>query len=369
MKGQAKPLHGRSSGKRLFAAIISLCMIVSLLPTTAFAEAGVQDSIVIAGTSGLCEHHTEHTADCGYTEGTAEIPCSHEHDESCGGLTDPDACNHTHDEACGYVPATAGSPCTYVCEICNAQDNGNPATPSDAQTEECTCETLCTEEEINEDCPVCSVEGAELDKVCVGAVLMLPVTALAVETNTVYVGGVALTGSSDSIVYATTNENGEVITEGATADNYNIKWDGSTLTLHDATIQKELYASDLPLSNIAGAAIGVINQSGDAGLTVQLVGNNKVEGVSTGIQVSSSGGNAALNITDDGTLVANSNFQPIIVISSNGNATLSINNAKVTAKSSYGNGVTVQSGNSENSSASLTVDGGSLTATAPSNNV
>ena len=213
------------------------------------------------------------------------------------------------------------------------------------------------------------MEGAELDKVCVGAALMLPVTALAVETNTVYVGGVALTGSSDSIVYATTNENGEVITEGATADNYNIKWDGSTLTLHDATIQKELYASDLPLSNIAGAAIGVINQSGDAGLTVQLVGNNKVEGVSTGIQVSSSGGNAALNITDDGTLVANSNFQPIIVISSNGNATLSINNAKVPAKSSYGNGVTVQSGNSENSSASLTVDGGSLTATAPSNNV
>ena len=41
---------------------------------------------------------------------------------------------------------------------------------------------------------------------------MLPTTALAAETNTVYVGGVALTGSSGSIVYATTNENGEVIT-------------------------------------------------------------------------------------------------------------------------------------------------------------
>ena len=44
---------------------------------------------------------------------------------------------------------------------------------------ECTCETLCTGEEINADCPVCSVEGAELDKVCVGVVPMLPVTALA----------------------------------------------------------------------------------------------------------------------------------------------------------------------------------------------
>ena len=199
--------------------------------------------------------------------------------------------------------------------------------------------------------------------------LLLPVTALAADMNTVYVGGVALAGSSDSIVYATTNESGEVVKDGANANNYNIKWDGSTLTLHDATIQKELYASDLPLSNIAGAAIGVINQSGDAGLTVQLEGNNKIEGVSTGIHVRSSGGNAALNITGNGTLVVNSNYLTIQVTSIGGNAALSIENAKVTATSFYSNVVTVQSGNSENSSASLTVDGGSLTATAPSNNV
>lgn len=199
--------------------------------------------------------------------------------------------------------------------------------------------------------------------------MLLPVTALAADMNTVYVGGVALAGSSDNIVYATTNESGEVVKDGANANNYNIKWDGSTLTLHDATIQKELYASDLPLSNIAGAAIGVINQSGDAGLTVQLEGNNKIEGVSTGIHVRSSGGNAALNITGNGTLVVNSNYPTIQVTSIGGNAALSIENAKVTATSSYSNVVTVQSGNSENSSASLTVDGGSLTATAPSNNV
>ncbi len=203
----------------------------------------------------------------------------------------------------------------------------------------------------------------------VGLVPSTTVAVMAAETNIVYVGGVALSGSSDNIAYATTNKSGELITEGATADNYNIKWDGSTLTLHDATIQKELYASDLPLSNIAGAAIGVINQSGDAGLTVQLEGNNKIEGVSTGIHVRSSGGNAALNITGNGTLVVNSNYLTIQVTSIGGNAALSIENTKVTATSSYSNVVTVQSGNSENSSASVTVDGGSLTATAPSNNV
>lgn len=164
--------------KRLFAAFVSLCIIMSMLPTMVFAE-GVQDSGIVTSESGLCEHHTQHDESCGYTEGTAEIPCSHEHNENCGGLTDPEACNHTHDKACDFVPATEGTPCTFVCEVCNAQDSGNPATPSDAQPEECTCETLCTGEEINGDCLVCSAEGAELDKVCVGAAPMLPVTVLA----------------------------------------------------------------------------------------------------------------------------------------------------------------------------------------------
>lgn len=211
-----------------------------------------------------------------------------------------------------------------------------------------------------------------LNLLCVLALCLglLPVTALAAGPNTVYVGGVELVGSSENIVYATTNENGEVITEGATADNYNIKWDGSTLTLHDATIQKELNDSNLFIS---GSAIGVINQNGNAELTIQLEGSNTIEetnlGLSMGIYVYSSGGGAALNIKGNGTLVLNSNYQTIQVISSNGNAALSIENAKVTATSSYGFGVTVRSGSSETSSVSLTVDGGSLTATAQSSGV
>ena len=50
--------------KRLFAVLASLCMVVSMVPTMAFA----QDSGAAIGAGGLCEHHTEHTADCGYTE-------------------------------------------------------------------------------------------------------------------------------------------------------------------------------------------------------------------------------------------------------------------------------------------------------------
>lgn len=85
----------------------------------------------------------------------------------------------------------AGCICTELC----SEDNVNKDCPicgveeadlsgcKGVASAECTCETLCTEEEINADCPVCSVEGAELDKVCVGAALMLPVTALAAEEH------------------------------------------------------------------------------------------------------------------------------------------------------------------------------------------
>ena len=65
--------------KRLFAVLASLCMVVSMVPTMAFA----QDSDTTIGVSDLCEHHTEHTSDCGYTEETAEMPCGHEHTDEC----------------------------------------------------------------------------------------------------------------------------------------------------------------------------------------------------------------------------------------------------------------------------------------------
>lgn len=125
------------SGKRLLAAFVSLCMIVSLLPSTALAEEGIQDTVTAgetvsrdvsapdstaADTSGLCEHHIRHDESCGYTEETAEIPCSHQHTGNCGGLTDPAACSHTHDDTCGYVSAAAGTPCTYACESCQGTE-------------------------------------------------------------------------------------------------------------------------------------------------------------------------------------------------------------------------------------------------------
>ena len=204
----------------------------------------------------------------------------------------------------------------------------------------------------------------------VGLVPNTTITALAAETNIVYVGGVALTGSSDSITYATTNENGEVITEGATADNYNIKWDGSTLTLHNATIKTALeYSNSPPNSLISDAAIGVLNQSGDANLTITLEGDNTIDDVNQGIYVlahSSTTGTANLTISGNGSLTTSGFQNGIRIQSNNGDATLSIQNVAVeaTVTGYWRDGIMIHSG--ESSNASLSVEGGSLTATGKS---
>lgn len=237
---------------------------------------------------------------------------------------------------------------------------------SQEQQAECTCTALCTGDSVNADCPVCGAEGADLTA-CEGtaAARAAALAAPLADGDTVYVGGMALSGSTGSPAYATTDDSGNVITDGATADNYNIKWDGSTLTLKDAYITNAAH-EDNYLHPVEGAAIGVANSSGAAELTIQLEGGNTIEDVSLGIWVySSATGDASLTITGAGNLTASGSVNPGILVQSNGgNATLSIENAEVTTTSSSSYGVLVRAKDSSN--ASLTVDGGSLTATGKS---
>ena len=160
--------------KRIAALLMAGAMVCSTLPVNVLA---VENSNRNVGS--LCEHHTEHNADCGYTEGIEGTPCNHEHTEDCYTLvtscvhkhtadcypaesvsdntaSPSDAenqepvncthecsedtgcikkeldCKHEHDEACGYVPATEGTPCGYICKICGAKDEPETATPSNA---------------------------------------------------------------------------------------------------------------------------------------------------------------------------------------------------------------------------------------------
>ena len=116
-----------------------------------------------------CVH--EHTAEC-YSDGIlpaegeekAADACTHVCSEESGCITKELNCPHVHDETCGY---SEGSPCTFDpsdCELCNPTDSGEPEAPA-----ECTCETLCTADSVNPDCPVCSAEGADLTA-CAGTV-------------------------------------------------------------------------------------------------------------------------------------------------------------------------------------------------------
>ena len=84
----------------------------------------------------------------------------------------------------------------------------------------------------------------------------------------IFVGGVGLTSSEGNPAYAKTGTNGAVTTEGANANDYNIKWDGSTLTLNNATITQ---------GALGGAAIWYYR---DSDLNIALVGTNTVTGPS-----------------------------------------------------------------------------------------
>ena len=201
-----------------------------------------------------------------------------------------------------------------------------------------------------------------------GTVASTPTTLAAMPDGQVlYVGGVSISFTG----YWTTDSEGNVAAytgAGAPADSY-IHYDESTntLTLHNATIKRELALNpDIPGGTIiAGAAIGVLNQSGNAELTIQLEGGNTIEDVSTGINVlatSSSIGTARLTITGSGSLIASGNADEIRVQSNSNDATLDIQDTVVeaTVDSSAGLGVMVKADNGK--SASLTVEGGSLIA-------
>ena len=228
--------------KKALSILLCLCMLLQNCPVVALA----------AHDDNLCEHHTEHTAecgyvegsagsactheqsedcyaildckhtcgdecaegcthecavengcvrleldcrhvhgDCGYSEGTAEVPCGHVHNESCGyaeavagnpcanAETDPECdhsgdcgfvaavegqpCKHTAcDDTCGYAPATEGTPCTHVCEVkvdsddscykllCSHKDGGHDDVCGYAEAVEAhECHYECAEEDMS----------------------------------------------------------------------------------------------------------------------------------------------------------------------------------------------------------------------------
>ena len=106
----------------------------------------------------ICEHHPEHTEECGYVEAVKGHRCEHVHTDECYtdelicGYDDEDMdlatdssathihkkkcyeldCPHkrgAHDDDCGYIEAVKGHPCGFICDVCGKEepdaDSGN----------------------------------------------------------------------------------------------------------------------------------------------------------------------------------------------------------------------------------------------------
>ena len=215
---------------------------------------------------------------------------------------------------------------------------------------------------------------------CLG---LLPVTALAAAEgapNSLYVGNQQVISSSDITYWTTDKSTGGLTKYEGNDDNWNVKYDPTTvtLTLSGATIQGGTNTGSAPY----GAGIYALSSSGQpVALTIELIGTNTITGtfgifLNAEIDASSYGTNATLTITSEnnGSLQVSGLNYGIYVKSGTGGASLNINDASVVASSSssYSGyaGVYVQSGASATNSPniSLSVDGGSLTASASEGN-
>lgn len=245
--------------------------------------------------------------------------------------------------------------------------------------EQCSCTTLCTEGNINPDCPVCGAEGADLTA-CKGAPLMMraaPLAAAEGAPNSLYVGNQQVISSSDITYWTTDKSTGGLTKYEGNNDNWNVKYDPSTatLTLKGAKISGSYHQYNNPYT--AGIyAQGSSNQP--VTLTIELIGENTITGtfgiyVNAEINASSYGTNATLTIMGDnnGSLEVSGSDHGIFVKSGTGNASLNIKNVAVTSSTDgeYAAGVNVQSGANATGSPniSLSVNGGSLTASGTGN--
>ena len=223
----------------------------------------------------------------------------------------------------------------------------------------CICTGLCGEESVNKDCPVCGVEGIDLT-VCQGEetqpdtqakAASAPAVTPRIAYDTLRIGNTRITDSG----YWTTDGNGNLT--ASDAGNYNVAFDAdtNTLSLNNATIVGSYDANNNP----EGTGIYVGSRSGAVSLTIQVTGNNVVSG-SHGIYALSNGGEVSVTISGGGSLTASGSQNGISIVSEFSNAALAIEGTAVKASGSYSEGVWVQAG--ESSTGSLSVDGGSLTA-------
>ena len=103
--------------KRIFALIMSVCMLISMIPVSAIASDHVHDASCGYVEAKACDH--SHNTECGYAEAVEGAACGHNcSDGTCAfkAAIEGTPCNHSCDfYVCGYYPAIPGTPCDKGC--------------------------------------------------------------------------------------------------------------------------------------------------------------------------------------------------------------------------------------------------------------
>ena len=375
--------------KRPAAFLLAAAMI--------FTMPGVPASAVEAGASavhtGLCEHHPEHTEDCGYTKGTEGADCEHEHTEDCYTLVkkcvhehdescypvleesisentatpseaekaQPTACTHEcseesgcitkelscpherggHDDTCGYISATEGTPCGYTCEQCNSQDSGLVPGASGNAPAECICEIRCEKEAVNPDCPVCSAEDADLSA-CKGTEQAMPLMAAAASTEKTISGDVKWNG--ERITTPVVLDGDTTIT--LTGENF------ITISETAYTAALDMYSHNLTIQGSGSLTVNVPTGKGgiEDGSWSDTAGGTLT--IKDGAKITTNGGQRGLSakaiVIENGTLNLNSGWGI-------GTASLTMNGGTLYATGKYGAISNSRYGNARNIDNSLTV--------------
>ena len=200
--------------------------------------------------------------------------------------------------------------------------------------------------------------------------LLLPVTALAVEgaPNSLYVGDQQVINGNNTTFWTTDKSTGGLTEYEGNDDNWNVKYDPSTVTL---TLKNATIEGVLNNVNTAGTGIYAASSSGTVSLNIVLEEENRVSG-GHGINVSS-GAAASLSISGSGSLTVSATATNGIgiFVQAQYDANLTINGANVNAvvTETNGRGVELSTGQVGNPNLTIEVKGGSLQASGQPNGI
>ena len=381
--------------RSVFSLLLAAAMIFSTVPVSAYATEGLQDGVAAIGTSGLCEHHTEHDDSCGYAPAAEESPCGYvcgacaasdevctcgaaegeAHTEGCDlyeAPAEPDctcgvAEGEAHTEACALYQAPAEPVC--ICGTDNPAHATNCPAYAAPESPECCCVEKCTEDNVNVWCDVCGVQGAAA---CKGgedsAAVYGNQSSYDVSQGSVTIDDSCGSSCPGHTITGTTSSNTITVSGGA----HNIILSGVTITV--ASVD---YGCPLDLSNAGATTVtmaeGTTNTFG-AGLErpgVYVPYGSKVTFTGTGMLISygathwpgigRNGGGGDIQI-ENGTIKAVGGGWAAGIGGSNGQVggTITINGGNVEA---IGSGAAGIGGGPSKSGGTITINGGNVTAT------